>query len=50
MGRQELTLLWDYSQEVDAIGQARFPILIGTSDAIVEQRMKQGVPIAIVDP
>jgi iron(III) transport system substrate-binding protein len=50
LGRHELTLMRDYSQEVDAVGQGRYPILIGTSDAIVEQRLKQGVPISIVDP
>ena len=32
------------------VGQGRVPVLIGGVDAIVEQRMSQGVPIAIADP
>jgi ABC-type Fe3+ transport system substrate-binding protein len=45
-----MTILRDFRQEADFIGQGRFPILIGTADAIFEERMKQGVPIGIVDP
>ena len=39
----------DYGQQVDAIGQGRYPILLGSSDNIVEERMKAGVPITIVE-
>ena len=50
LARQEITILRNFAQEVDAVGQGRFPILIGTADAIFEARMRQGVPITIVDP
>lgn len=48
LGKQEPVIMTDYGQEVDAIGQGRYPILLGSSDNIVEERMKQGVPITIV--
>jgi ABC-type Fe3+ transport system substrate-binding protein len=50
LARQELTLLRDYQQEVDLVARGRYPILIGTSDNIAEERMHAGVPIHIVDP
>ncbi|HLY64364.1 MAG TPA: extracellular solute-binding protein [Chloroflexota bacterium] len=49
LAKQNLTFMTDYSQELDAVGQGRNPLLIGGSDAIAEQRIKQGVPLAIVD-
>ena len=49
LGRQEPVIMTDYGQEVDAIGQGRYPILLGGSDNIVEERMKQGVPRTIVE-
>jgi iron(III) transport system substrate-binding protein len=49
LGRQEPVIMTDYVQQVDAVGQGRYPILLGGSDNIVEERMKQGVPITIVD-
>src|SRR5262249_61480473 len=33
-----------------AIGQGRYPVLIGTADFVVIARAKQGVSISIVDP
>ncbi len=48
--RQDLTLMQDYQQEIDAVGQGRVPILIGGSDALAEARIKQGIPLGIVDP
>ncbi len=48
--RQDLTLMQDYQQEIDAVGQGRFPILIGGSDALAEARIKHGIPLGIVDP
>jgi iron(III) transport system substrate-binding protein len=48
--QQEMTLMTDYGQEVDAVGQGRVPVVIGTSDSLAEQRMRQGIPIDIVDP
>jgi ABC-type Fe3+ transport system substrate-binding protein len=50
LARQELQVLRDYGQEIDALGRGKVPIVIGTSDSLVEERMKQGIPIAIVDP
>lgn len=50
LGRQEITLLRDFRQEADAVGQGRFPILIGTDIGIIEPIMNAGVPIGLVDP
>lgn len=46
---QGLTLLRDYAQEVNMLGQGRYSLGIGFSDALAEQRAKQGVPVEIVD-
>ena len=32
------------------LGQGRFPVGIGLSDSMIEERTKRGVPIAILDP
>jgi iron(III) transport system substrate-binding protein len=50
LGKQQITILKDFAQQVDAIGQGRYPVLIGTADFVATARAKQGVPIAIVDP
>lgn len=50
LGRQGLTLVRDNSQGINMVGQGRFPAAIGLSDSLVEERMKVGVPIVIVDP
>jgi iron(III) transport system substrate-binding protein len=50
LGKQEPQITRDWAQQVDMVGQGRVPVLVGGVDAIVEQRMRQGVPIAIVDP
>jgi iron(III) transport system substrate-binding protein len=50
LAQQEPVVLREYQQEVDALGQGRFAILIGTDDNIAGTRINQGVPIAIVDP
>jgi iron(III) transport system substrate-binding protein len=49
LGKQEITILRDYAQEVDAVGQGRYPVLIAAADFVAMNRAKQGVPIAIVD-
>jgi len=49
LGKQQITILRDYAQEVDAVGQGRYPVLIGAADFVAISRAKQGVPIAIVD-
>ena len=43
LARQDLVPARDYPQELDAVGQGRYPVLIGGSDALAEQRIKQGV-------
>lgn len=48
LGKQNITLLNDYQQEVDAVGQGRTPLMIGAADNLVEARMQQGAPIGIV--
>ena len=50
LGKQQMTILRDYAQEVDAVGQGRYPVLIGGADFVAINRAKQGAPIAIVDP
>ncbi|MGH7836137.1 MAG: ABC transporter substrate-binding protein, partial [Candidatus Binatia bacterium] len=50
LGKQQMTIMKDFAQEVDAVGQGRYPVLIGTADFVATARAKQGVPIAIVDP
>ena len=49
LGKQQLTVFKDYAQETDAVGQGRYPVVIGAADFVVVARAKQGVPIAIVD-
>jgi iron(III) transport system substrate-binding protein len=50
LARQNLTLLKNYAQEVDMLGQGRFPLGVGLSDSVTEERTKRGVPIVVVDP
>jgi iron(III) transport system substrate-binding protein len=50
LGRQGITFLKNYAQEVDMVGQGRFPVGIGLSDSLIEERTRRGVPIAILDP
>jgi len=50
LAKQEPIAQTDYMQEVDGIAKNKFLVLIGTSDVIAEERMKAGVPIAIVNP
>ncbi len=50
LAQQEPQISRDWAQQVDMVGQGRVPVLIGGVDAIVEQRMRQGIPIAIADP
>lgn len=46
---QGLTLLRDYAQEINLLGQGRYPVGLGLSDSVAEQRAKQGVPVEIID-
>ena len=50
LGKQQMSIFRDYAQEVDAVGQGRYPVLIGGADFVAINRAKQGAPIAIVDP
>jgi iron(III) transport system substrate-binding protein len=47
--RQDITIMRNFQQEVDSVGQGRYAILIGTADAIAEERIREGVPVQIVD-
>jgi iron(III) transport system substrate-binding protein len=50
LGKQEPMVLRDYTQEIDGIAREKYSILIGVSDIVAEERMKDGLPIAILDP
>lgn len=50
LGKQNITILNDYQQEIDAVGQGKTPLLIGGVDRLAQVRMKQGAPIGIVEP
>ena len=43
-------MLRDYTQEIDGIAKEKYSILIGVSDIVAEERMKDGLPLAILDP
>ena len=48
--QQKLLILKNYGQEVDLVGSGKYPVGVGLVEAIAEQRMRQGVPITILDP
>ncbi len=50
LGKQQMTILRDYAQEIDSVGQGRYPVLVGGADFIAINRAKQGAPVGIVDP
>ena len=50
LGQQETTVIKDFGQEVDMVGQGRMPVLLGGADFVVVARGRQGVPIEVVDP
>jgi iron(III) transport system substrate-binding protein len=47
---QKPVILKDYAQEIDSVGRGKYPIGVGLSDSLAEQRSKQGIPLAIIDP
>ncbi len=49
LARQDITIMRNFQQEVDSVGQGRYAILIGTADAIAEERIREGVPVQIMD-
>ena len=49
-GEPKLNIFKDYAQQVNSLGRGKYPLAVGLSDSLVEQRAKQGVPLAIVDP
>ncbi len=49
LGKQHLTKIRENDQEVEAIWQGRYKLLIFAADFVAISRAKQGVPIAIVD-
>ncbi len=50
LAKQNLLILRDYQQELNGLARGRYPILIGSSDATAEYKIRQGVPIGLVDP
>jgi iron(III) transport system substrate-binding protein len=50
LAQQEPMVLRDFRQEADAVGQGRYPVLIGGNEATIEELIKQGVQLAIVEP
>jgi iron(III) transport system substrate-binding protein len=50
LAKQEPATLRDYTQEIDGVAREKYSILIGVSDIVAEARMKDGIPIAILDP
>ncbi len=49
LGKQQVTFFQDYAQETEAIGQGKYPLLVGTADFIPVARAREGVPIGIID-
>ncbi len=50
LAKQQPAILTDYTQEIDSIAKGKFLVLVGLSDIIAEERMRAGIPIAIIDP
>ncbi len=50
LGKQQLTFLRDWAQEVDLVAQGKYPLLIGVADFVANAKAKQGVPIGVIDP
>jgi iron(III) transport system substrate-binding protein len=50
LAKQEPAILRDYTQQIDGIAREKYSILIGVSDIVAEERIKDGLPIAILDP
>ena len=50
LGEQQPVVIKDFQQEVDMVGQGRYPVLLGGADFVVTARARQGVPIEVVDP
>ena len=48
--KQDLLVQRDYTTEADKLGHGRWPLLVGAADFFVEIRIRQHVPIAIVNP
>jgi iron(III) transport system substrate-binding protein len=50
LARQDLVVMKDYVQEIDAVGHGRYPILVGFDNNTFESRSKAGLPIIVVNP
>jgi iron(III) transport system substrate-binding protein len=50
LARQDLTIMSDYTQELDAVGHGRFPVLVGFDNNTFDSRSKTGIPVAVVNP
>jgi len=50
LAKQEPALLRDWNQEFEVLAREKYLVLIGDTDVLAEERIKAGVPIAILDP
>lgn len=50
LAKQEPLVLKDFGQELDSIIKGEHLALIGVSDIVAQERMKKGLPLAIIDP
>ena len=49
LAEQQLLILKNYGQEVDHVGSGKYPVGLGLSSSMADQRIRQGVPIERVD-
>ncbi len=49
LAKQKLLILKNYGQEIDHVGSGKYPVGLGLSGSMADQRIRQGVPIVIVD-
>ncbi|HKZ50480.1 MAG TPA: extracellular solute-binding protein [Dehalococcoidia bacterium] len=50
LAKQQLVFSRDYSEPVQWLGQGKYAILVGGSDQLAYQLIKQGAPLRMVDP
>jgi len=50
LAKQEPTIMKDWGQELEGIAREKFLVSVGLYDIFTEERMKAGVPVAIIDP
>ncbi len=50
LAKQEPTVLRDWSQELEGVAREKYLVSVGLFDIFTEERIKAGVPAAIIDP